>query len=100
MRVTSQSLIKVRITEQLATTKYLSKDSPQRADHFGYRVVASVEMIQEHPRIGRVVPEFNQQDLHEVIVSPYRIIYRLNEESKLIQVIRVWDATRDTPEIE
>ena len=57
-------------------------------------------MIQEHPRIGRVVPEFNQQDLHEVIVSPYRIIYRLNEESKLIQVIRVWDATRDTPEIE
>jgi len=80
--------------------KYISKDSPQRAEHFGYRIVARVEMLQEHPRIGRVVPEFNKQDLHEVIVSPYRIIYRLNDESKLIEVIRVWHAARDTPEVE
>jgi plasmid stabilization system protein ParE len=57
-------------------------------------------MLQEHPLMGRVVPEFNKQDLHEVIVSPYRIIYRLNDESKLIEVIRVWHAARDTPEVE
>ena len=56
-------------------------------------------MLQEHPHIGRVVPEFNQQTLQEVIVSPYRIIYRLNDESKSIEVIRVWHAARDTPEI-
>ena len=49
--------------------------------------------------MGRVVPEFNQQDLHEVIVSPYRIIYRLNEDARLIEIIRVWHAARDTPEI-
>ena len=80
--------------------KYISKDSSQRAEHFGYRIVARVEMLQEHPPMGRVVPEFNKQDLHEVIVSPCRIIYRLNDESKLIEVIRVWHAARDTPEIE
>jgi plasmid stabilization system protein ParE len=57
-------------------------------------------MLQEHPRMGRVVPEFNKQDLREVIVSPYRIIYRLNDESKLIEVIRIWHAARDTPEVE
>ena len=57
-------------------------------------------MLQEHPRMGRVVPEFNQKDLFEVIVSPYRIIYRLKGDSGLIEVIRVWHADRDTPEIE
>jgi len=56
-------------------------------------------MLQEHPRMGRVVPEFNQQDLHEVIVSPYRIIYRLKDDLDLIEIIRVWHAARDTPEI-
>jgi len=50
--------------------------------------------------MGRVVPEFNQKDLFEVIVSPYRIIYRLKGDSGLIEVIRVWHADRDTPEIE
>jgi len=80
--------------------KYISKDSPQRAEQFGYRIVARVEMLQDHPRMGRVVPEFNQQDLHEVIVSPCRIIYRLNDDASLIEVIRVWHAARDTPEIQ
>ena len=80
--------------------KYIAKDSPRRAEHFGYRIVARVEMLYEHPRMGRVVPEFNQQDLHEVVVSPYRIIYRLKDEAELIEIIRVWHAARDTPEIE
>ena len=79
--------------------KYISKDSPQRAEKFGYRIVARVEMLRVHPRMGRVVPEFNQQDLHEVLVAPYRIIYRLKDDFKLIEVIRVWHAFRDTPEL-
>ena len=79
--------------------KYISKDSPQRDEHFGYRIIAGVEMLQAHPRMGRVVPEFNQPDLHEVIVSPYRIIYRIKEDPPLIEVIRVWHAARDTPEL-
>ncbi len=56
-------------------------------------------MLQDHPRMGRIVPEFNQQDLHEVIVSPYRIIYRVKDESNLIEIIRIWHGARDTPEL-
>lgn len=80
--------------------KYIAKDSPQRAEHFGYRIVARVEMLYDHPLMGRIVPEFNRQDLHEVVVSPYRIIYRLNDEAGLIEIIRVWHTARDTPEIQ
>jgi len=57
-------------------------------------------MLYDHPLMGRIVPEFNRQDLHEVVVSPYRIIYRLNDEAGLIEIIRVWHTARDTPEIQ
>jgi plasmid stabilization system protein ParE len=50
--------------------------------------------------LGRVVPEFKHPDFHEVIVSPYRVIYRIKDGSGLIEVIRVWHAARDTPEFE
>ena len=50
--------------------------------------------------MGRVVPEFNQQDLHEVVVSPYRIIYRVKDQFDLIEIVRVWHGARDIPEIE
>ena len=80
--------------------RFISKDSPQRAELFGYRIIARVEMLQEQPRLGRVVPEFKQPDFHELIVSPYRVIYRIKDGSDLIEVIRVWHAARDTPELE
>ena len=80
--------------------KYISRDSPRRAEQFGYRIVAKVEMLQEHPHIGRVVPEFNQADLRELIVQPYRVIYRFKKDTNLIEVIRVWHAARDTPQID
>lgn len=80
--------------------RFIAKDSPERAEHFGYRIVARVEMLHDHPRLGRIVPEFNQPDLHEVLVAPFRIIYRLNDEKELIEILRLWHAARDTPDIE
>ncbi len=56
-------------------------------------------MLYEHPRLGRQVPEFNQADLREVLVSPYRIVYRVKDEDQLVEIVRVWHAARDTPEL-
>jgi hypothetical protein len=36
---------------------------------FGCRIVARVEMLQEHPRMGRVVLEFNQQDFGRNLIN-------------------------------
>jgi toxin ParE1/3/4 len=79
--------------------RYISKDSPQRAEAFGYRIIAQVEMLCEHPHLGREVPEFSQPELREVIVSPYRVVYKVNAEMLLIEILRVWHAARDTPQI-
>jgi len=44
-----------------------------------------------------MVPEFDIPTLREIIVRAYRIVYRVDHESKLIEVARVWHAARGTP---
>ncbi|MBA3513819.1 MAG: type II toxin-antitoxin system RelE/ParE family toxin [Pyrinomonadaceae bacterium] len=44
-----------------------------------------------------MVPEFDIPTLREIIVQAYRIAYRVDHESKLIEVARVWHAARGTP---
>jgi toxin ParE1/3/4 len=45
-----------------------------------------------HPDIGRVVPEFNDELIRELIHSPFRIVYL--RERKSINMIRVWRSER------
>ena len=45
-----------------------------------------------NPDIGRVVPEFGQDFLRELIQPPFRIVYRRSPNQ--IQVVRVWRSER------
>ena len=68
----------------------------QHVPHVGQRLVAEildqVEKLGTHPDMGRVVPEFGQTFLRELIRPPFRIVYR--REAQRIRVVRVWRAER------
>jgi toxin ParE1/3/4 len=51
-----------------------------------------VESLPDNPQLGRVLPEFNEPHIREIIHPPYRIVYML--DSKSIQIIRVWCSER------
>lgn len=55
-------------------------------------IVASVERLADHPGMGRVVPEFGQVCLRELIHPPFRIVYRY--ESSSVRVVRIWRSER------
>jgi toxin ParE1/3/4 len=46
----------------------------------------------DHPDIGRIVPEFNQPSIREIIHPPFRIVYL--RELEVIKVIRIWRRER------
>lgn len=46
-----------------------------------------VEALAEHPDMGRVVPEFDQSFLRELIHPPFRIVYR--RDSRQVRIVRV-----------
>ncbi len=72
----------------------------QRVPEVGRRLVTEVfdrvELLTEHPELGRVVPEFGQLNLRELIHPPFRIVYRYDKESKAdrIRVVRIWRSER------
>ena len=76
---------------------YIAEDSPVYADLMVRRIVATVERLATFPQSGRVVPERNQPEIREVIVRPYRVVYRLRPE--VVEIATVFRASRLFPEI-
>lgn len=61
---------------------YISKDSRRYARAMLRRILVSVSRLKDFPRIGRCVPEFGELDeIRELIVRNYRVIYRISSES-------------------
>ena len=55
-------------------------------------LVSAIERLAEHPKSGRIVPEFNMEYLREVIKPPFRIVYRCDK--KKVRIVRIWRSER------
>ena len=78
---------------------YIARDNPNAALRVARELVSRTCTIQEFPRIGRVVPEFQIETLRELVQGAYRIVYQLDDAKKRIAVARFWHAARGTPEV-
>jgi len=71
---------------------YAEQDVPEVGERLLGEILASIEGLADHPDMGRVVPEFDQPFLRELIRPPFRIVYR--RDPKHIRVVRVWRSER------
>lgn len=55
-------------------------------------IIQQIEFLRDQPEMGRIVPEFNNKSLREIIRPPYRIVYR-RDKSK-ISIVRIWRSER------
>ena len=55
-------------------------------------IVERIETLKSHPDMGRVVPEFGQENLREIIHPPFRIVYR--RDKARVRIVRVWRSER------
>lgn len=63
---------------------------------FGYELISETGRLQEFPELGRIVPEYRNDHIREIIFRPYRIVYRIDYETKLYEIARVWHSARGT----
>jgi toxin ParE1/3/4 len=80
--------------------EYIAKNSPSHA----YEVLSSskekVSSLHSFPGRGRIVPELQDQGItqyRELIVAPWRIIYRVSEET--VYVLSVLDSRQNVEDI-
>ena len=74
---------------------YLSKSSPQYAFSLIERVDEAVANLKKFPNIGRRVPESDNDSHREIILFPYRLIYRYIEEEDRIYIMMVIHGSRN-----
>jgi toxin ParE1/3/4 len=67
--------------------RYISEGSPFYSVIFIDKLIASVEKIGAFPELGRVVPEYESDDLREIFFHKYRIVYRIRNDVVTIAAI-------------
>ncbi len=73
--------------------EYISRDSKVYAERFATRVMEAAKRVEEFPYSGRLVPEFKEENIRELIYGSYRIIYVLR--GKTCYVTAVIHGSRD-----
>lgn len=70
-----------------AIVDYIAADSHVYAAAVATRILSATDDLPRFPRIGRRVPEWDDDAVRERIVGNYRLIYQLQEESILILAV-------------
>ena len=71
---------------------YAEQGVPEVGDRLVAEIFQQLERLVDHPELGRVVPEFDQPFLRELIHRPFRIVYR--RDPVRVRVVRVWRSER------
>lgn len=75
---------------------FIAQDSSSYAELVARRIVSAVERLHSFPESGRLVPERENPAIRELIVRPYRIVYRLR--GGVAEIITVFRGSREFPE--
>jgi addiction module RelE/StbE family toxin len=73
--------------------EYISKDSVRYAEITVNQLFTTPDILENHPKVGRVVPEFEIESIRELIQGNYRIVYQLVDEQS-IQILAVHHSAR------
>ena len=79
-----------------AIRAFISQDSPHYASVIVSRLLAATDRLVPFPESGRVVPEFENPSVRELVNAPYRIVYRLVGVDEL-HVLTVHHASQTFP---
>jgi toxin ParE1/3/4 len=73
---------------------YVAKDKPEAAKRLGARIVAVVELLKDHPYLGRIAAE---PSVRELVIggTPYIVLYRVRGEQ--IRINTIWHGAQEKP---
>lgn len=67
---------------------YIAAERPSAALKWLERLVESVGSLSLMPDLGRMVPEADRETIREILVQPYRVVYRRDDDVVLILTVQ------------
>jgi len=75
---------------------FIARENPVAAQAHTGRLLSETDKLRDFPKMGRLVPELPASDLREMVISNYRIVYRIHNET--IQILTVFESHKSFPE--
>lgn len=79
---------------------YIAKDNPAAAHRWVDELFAVTATLGRFPEGGRHVPDLPRPDLRELLVGPYRVVYRLEPRRIAVLTVRHLRRRFDAAEVE
>jgi toxin ParE1/3/4 len=74
--------------------RFIRRDNPGAARRFGQKLIDKAESLREFPERGRMIPKFQNPEIREVFLGPYRIAYRIRSGPAHVEIARIWHGAR------
>jgi toxin ParE1/3/4 len=75
--------------------RYIALNNPEAARKLGQRLLEKTKELSQFPFKGQKVPEFDDANIRQLILKPYRIVYRVEEDKKRISIARFWHSSQE-----
>ena len=62
---------------------YIAKDSERYAQMTVEKLFTSVDILEHYPKIGKIVPEFQDELIRELIMGNFRIVYQIVNDERV-----------------
>jgi addiction module RelE/StbE family toxin len=66
---------------------FIARDKPKAAARWVNRILDAVERVAVLPNSGRAVPEIGRDDIREIILEDYRIIYQIYDDRIIVLTV-------------
>ena len=81
-----------------AIGEYIARDNPAGAERWVSMLLALAESASRMPFAGRRVPEFEREEIRELLKKRYRLVYRITKER--VEVLTVFEGHRRFPSVQ
>lgn len=80
------------IQDLLGIKAYIAQDSIDCAEEWVAELYSAGENLSQFSSRGRIVPEFNQDNLRELLIVNYRLVYRTKPTT--VEIITIFEGHR------
>jgi toxin ParE1/3/4 len=86
-------IFSIRSREDLRkVVEYVANEDPAAAERFGLALIAQAEALAQAPHIGMQMPE--RPGTRFFPIGSYLIIYRADEATRTVRILRFWHGAR------
>jgi toxin ParE1/3/4 len=78
---------------------YVGRNNPSAAMRLGQQITDKVDLLATSPFLGSVYSQSGSSNRRETRQGNYRIFYRLKESEQRVEILAIWHAARQEPNL-